>query len=260
MGLFTRDKRQQSGGAARVAEMPLDSGRRLRSGLSPEDCLQVLGQIFDGYRPRRRPDMEPLVPAGIRWTAADGAPSIAVSGSDQSDDFVLFTLAPAGRGTDVGAFRLVDGNLAVAAPWKQRDSSLASVGSWPSGTVCLTPPPIDESLVYETLHSAGYPVTPGNVSKIAQQFTVLFLIKCQEFVSSREGARGAERFMTTHQQWQHQGSPSLADLLQAPLRLLAEWEPTVLPHVQDLPMRLKSIMLDVERAGDGSSVWSELER
>ena len=58
---------------------------------------------------------------------------------------------------------------------------------------------------------------------------------------------------------QQQGSPSPADLLQAPLRLLAEWEPAVLPYVQDLPMRIRSILL--ERAGDDhNSIWSELER
>jgi hypothetical protein len=257
--MFTRDKRQKRGGAALAAAMPLGSGRRLRSDLSPGDCVQVLRQVFDGYRPRRRPDMEPLVPTGIRWTAADGTPSIAMSGSDESDDFVLFTLAPAGQGAEAAIFPLDGGNLAVAGHWKQRDRSLTSVGSWPSGTVWLTPPPIDESLVYGTLRAAGYPVTPGNVAKMAQQFTMLFLVKCQEFVSSREGARGAERFMTIHQQWQQQGSPSLADLLQAPLRLLAEWEPAVLPYVQDLPMRIRSILLEPAADGHGSS-WSELER
>lgn len=256
MGLFTRDKRQQSSGANRTPTMP--PGRRLRSDLSPEDCVEVLRQVFDGYRPRRRPDMEPLVPTGIRWTAADGAPSIAVSGDDESDDFVLFTFAPAGQGTEAGIFPL-GGNLAVAGHWKQRDSSLTSVGSWPPGTVCLTPPPIDESLVYGTLNAAGYPVTPGNVTKVAQEFTMLFLVKCQEFVSNREGARGAERFMTTHQRWQQQGSPSLADLLQAPLRLLAEWNPAVLPYVQDLPMRIRSILLEATSDSD-DGFWSKLER
>ena len=259
MGLFTRDKRHQGGGAALAAVMPLGSGRRLRSDLSPEACVQVLRQIFDGYRPRRRPDMDPLVPTGIRWTAVDGVPSIAVSGSDESDDFVLFTFAPTVRGTEAGIFPLGAGNLAVADHWKQQDRTLTPVGAWTSGTVCLTPPLIDESLVHGTLHAAGYPVTSTNVAKMARQFTMLFLVKCQEFVSSREGTRGAERFMTTHQRWQQQGSPSLADLLQAPLRLLAEWEPAVLPYVQDLPVRIRSMLL--ERAGDGDGgVWSELER
>lgn len=256
MGLFTRDRQRQGGGTNRTPPMP--PGRRMRSDLSPEDCVEVLRQVFDGYRPRRRPDMEPLVPTGIRWAGEDGAPSIAVSGDDESGDFVLFTFAPARQGTDAGIFTL-GGNLAVAGHWKQQDSSLASVGSWPSGTVYLTPPPIDESLVYGTLNAAGYPVTQGNVSKVAQQFTMMFLVKCQEFVSSKEGARGAERFMMTHQRWQQQGSPSLADLLKAPLRLLAEWNPGALPYVQDLPMRIRSIML--EGVGDGrDNLWSTLEQ
>jgi hypothetical protein len=255
MGLFTRDKNQRGSGANRTPPMP--PGRRLSSDRSPEDCFQVLRQIFDGYRPRRRPDMEPLVPTGIRW-AADSAPLIAVSGDDESNDFVLFTLAPAGRGTEAGIFTL-GGNLAVAGHWKQRDSSLTSVGSWPGGTVYLTPPPIDESLVYGTLDAAGYPATPGNVSKVAQQFTMMFLVKCQEFVSGQEGARGAERFMMTHQRWQQQVSPSLTDLLQAPLRLLADWNPGVLPYVQDLPMRIRSILLEGARNSD-DGLWSKLER
>jgi hypothetical protein len=256
MGLFTRDKNQQGGGANRTPPMP--PGRRLRSDLSPEDCVEVLRQVFDGYRPRRRPDMEPLVPTGIRWAAEDGAPSVAVSGSDESDDFVLFTFAPARQGTEAGIFTL-GGNLAVAGHWKQRDSSLVSVGSWPGGAVYLTPPPIDESLVYGTLDAASYPVTPGNASKVAQQFTMMFLVKCQEFVSSQEGARSAERFMMTHQRWQQQGSPSLAELLQAPLRLLAEWNPGVLPYVQDLPMRIRSILLEGV-CDDRDILWSKLER
>src|SRR6201999_1916941 len=74
MGLFTRNKHQQGSAANRTPPMP--PGRRLRSNMSPEDCVEVLRQIFDGYRPRRRPDMEPLVPTGIRWAAEDGAPSI----------------------------------------------------------------------------------------------------------------------------------------------------------------------------------------
>lgn len=258
MGMFTRNKRQQGDNAV-TAAMPLGSGRRLRSDLQPEHCVQVLEQIFDGYRPRRRSDMKPLVPTGIRWMTTDVAPSFAVSGDDESGEFVLFALAPAGQGTEAGIFPLTSGNLAVAGHWKQQDRSLTSIGSWPSETVYLTPPPIDESLIYETLNAAGYPVTQGNVSKVAQQFTTLFLVKCQEFVSSREGARGADRFMTAHRQWQQQGSPSLAELLQAPLRLLAEWEPAVLPYVQDLPLRIRSILL--ERVGDGQgSVWSDLER
>jgi hypothetical protein len=122
--LFTRDKRQQGGGAT---AMPLGSGRHLRSDLSPGDCVEVLRQVFDGYRPRRRPDMEPLVPTGIRWTAADGAPSIAVSG-DESEGFVLFTFAHAGRCTEAAIFPLGSGNLGVAGQWKQR-GQLSSAGS-----------------------------------------------------------------------------------------------------------------------------------
>jgi hypothetical protein len=264
MGLFTREKRPQGGGSGQPATMPLASGplasgRRLRSDLSPQDCVEVLQQVFDGYRPRRHQDMPPLVPAGIRWTSVGGGPSLAVSGDDDSDDFLLFTFAGADGGTEAGIFPLGSGDerlaLNVVGHWKRRDNSLASIGTWPPRTVWLTPPPIEDSLVDGTLQAAGYPLTPENRAKIAQQFTIMFLVKCQEFVSSREGARGAERFVAAH--GQRRDSSSLAGLLRSPLQQLAEWEPGVLPYVQDLPLRIRSILLEGDR---NVGVWSELAR
>jgi len=257
MGLFKSAQRQHDSGTARRGSGPLGSGRRLRSDLSPEGCAELLGQVFGGYRPRRHPDLPPLVPTGIQWTATEGMPSLAVSGDDDSGDFVLFTLAGAHGGTEAGVFPLGRGDarltLSVIGHWKQRDNSLASVGTWAPGTVRLTPPPIGDDLVDGTLRAAAYPLTPGNRAEIAQQFTTMFLVKCQEFVSSREGARGAERFVARHKQsadW-----TSLTSPLRSALQLLAEWEPGVLPYVQDLPLRCRAILLE----GVGEGVWSNLE-
>ena len=257
MGLFKSAKRQHDSGTVHRGSAPLASGRRLRSSLSPEGCAELLEQVFDSYRPRRHRDLPPLVPTGIQWTAAEGMPSLAVSGDDDSDDFVLFTLAGAHAGTEAGVFPLGSGDarltLSVIGHWKQRDNSLASVGTWAPGTVRLTPPPIGDDLIDGTLQAAAYPLTPGNRAEIAQQFTMMFLVKCQEFVSSREGARGAERFVATHKQsadW-----TSLTGPLRSALQLLAEWEPGVLPYVQDLPLRCRAILLD----GVDDGVWSDLE-
>jgi len=260
MGLFTNAKRRQASAPARPGTAPLASGRRLRSQLSPGECAELLGQVFDGYRPRRYRELPPLVPAGIQWTAAQGAPSFALSGDDDSDDFLLFTFADAGGATEAGIFPLGSGDarltLKVVGHWKQRDQSLSSVGTWAPGTVRLTPPPIEDALVDGTLQAAGYPLTPPNRAKVAEQFTMMFLVKCQEFVGSREGARGAERFVNTHKEradW-----TSLTGPLRSALSLLAEWEPAVLPYVQDLPLRCRALLLEWD--GDGaSSVWSHLE-
>jgi hypothetical protein len=260
MGLFTREKRQQGGSAARSGIAPLGSGRRLRSDLSPRDCVEVLQQVFDGYRPRRYQDLPPLVPTGIQWTPAEGSPSLAVSGDDDSNDFLLFTLADVGRGTEAGIFPLGSGDarlaLSVAGHWKQQDNSLTSIGTWPARTAWLTPPPIEDSIVDGTLQAAGYPLTPGNRAKIAQLFTTMFLVKCQEFVSNQEGAQRAERFVATHTQradWSSRAGP-----LRSALQQLAEWEPGVLPYVQDLPLRIRSILL--QAAAGNVGVWSELAR
>lgn len=259
MRLFTGAKRQQ-GSPVHAGTAPLGSGRRLRSHLSPEECVELLGQIFDGYRPRRYRDLPSLVPAGIQWTAAEGTPSLAVSGDDESGDFLLFTLAAAAGGTEAGIFPLGSGDarltLSVVGQWKQRDGSLSSTGTWAPRTVSLTPPPIGDSLVDGTLQAAGYPLTPDNRAKMAQQFTMMFLVKCQEFVSSREGARGAERFVDAHKQ--RADRTSLTGPLRSALEFLAEWEPSVLPYIQDLPLRCRAILLDRATDGEGS-IWSGLE-
>lgn len=260
MGLFTGAKRQQAGDVALAGTAPLASGRRLRSSRKPEECAEILQQVFDGYRPRRHPSMPPLVPTGIRWMSADGTPSIAVSGSDEADDFLLFTLADAGGGTEAGIFPLGSGDqrlrLSAVGHWKQRDASLSSIGTFAPNTVRLTPPPIADSLVDETLRAAGCQLTPANRAKIAETFTMMFLVKCQEFVSSREGARGAERFLALHKQradWS-----SLTGPLRSALQLLAEWEKGVLPYIQDLPLRCRALLLEDVAADDG--VFSGLEK
>ena len=199
------------------------------------------------------------MPTGIQWMAPEGQPSLAVSGNDESDHFLLFTLAPAPYGTEAGIFPLGSGDarltLSVVGHWKRNDNSLSSTGTWPPNTVRLAPPPIDDRLIDGTLLAAGYPVTPGNRAKLAQHFSMLFLIKCQEFVSSREGARGAERFVDNHKQ--SADGASLSGPLRSALQLLAEWEPGVLPYIQDLPLRCRAMLL--ERVGSDGGIWSEFE-
>ena len=74
MGLFTRSTRQESGGAVAAAVAPMDAGRRLSSASSPQDCARLLVRVFSGYREQKYPELPLLVPAGVRWLAAEGTP------------------------------------------------------------------------------------------------------------------------------------------------------------------------------------------
>lgn len=261
MGWFTGGKPQQAAGAARPGTVPpMGSGRRLRSKLSPVDCAEVLRQVFGAYRQQRYPELPLLVPAGARWTPGECAPSLVLSGNDDSDKFLLITLAGTHSGTEAGIFPLDSGedrlNLSVVGHWKQRDNSLASVGTWPPRTVSLAPPPVDDGLIDSTLQAGGYPLTTVNRAKMAQQFTVMFLVKCQGFVSLKEGSRGEERFLATHEQ--RADRTTLTGPLRSALQLLTEWNSGVLPYVQDLPLRCRAILL--EGVGDEGTMWSDLER
>lgn len=259
MGIFRKDKPQQREAEVQPGTASMSSGRRLRSSLSVTECADTLQQVFGAYRARRYPELPPLVPAGTVWGAAEFAPSLVLSGVDAADNFLLITLADTGMGTEAGIFPLGTGearlNLSVVGHWKQRDKSLTSVGTWSPDAVRLAPPPVSDALIQSTLQAAGYPVTAANQERIAKQFTVMFLIKCQGFVETREGARGADRFADHHKKAADWNSPT--GPLRSALQLLAEWNTGVLPYIQDLPPRCRAILL--ENVGEQGTFWSELE-
>jgi hypothetical protein len=253
MGLLPGTKRQRARVAAGPGTMLLGSGWCLHSSYRPEDCAEILQKVFDSYRPRRYRDVPPLVPAGIAWTPAKAEPAFALCGYDDSGDFLLFTFTDAREGTDASIFPLGSWRArltpSVAGHWQQHDSSLSSIGTWGPGAVRLTPPPVGDVLVDETLQTAGYPLTSGNRATLAEQFTMLFLVKGQEFVGNQDGARGVHRFVESYKK--RVDRTSLTGPLRSALQLLAEWEPGVLPYMQDLPLRTRAILLERIDNGDG---------
>lgn len=261
MGIFSKSKSPQTAGnRAPAGTGAMGSGRRLRSALPPQQCAQLLQEIFEGYKPRKYPQLPRLVPTGIQWTAQEGTPSLALSGADQADDFLLFTFAVVPGGTQAGLFPLGSGDARLTLPvvghWKMRDNSLSSTGTWPAGTVRLTPPPVTEQLVDSTLTAAGYPVTPANRQRLAAMMFDMFLVKCFEFIRSQSGEGVANRFIDTQRRNADWNSPAAP--LRAALQALAEWNSGVLPYIQDLPYRVHALLLEGAEAGDG--IWKDMDR
>ena len=95
MGLLPGTKRQRFGATAGPGTMLLGSGWCLHSSCRPEDCAEILQQVFDSYRLRRHRDVPPLVPVGIEWTPAKTEPAFALCGHDDTDDFLLLTFTDA---------------------------------------------------------------------------------------------------------------------------------------------------------------------
>lgn len=260
MGLFTKSKAPQVGNPAPAGTAAMGSGRRLRSSLAPQQCAEILEEIFEGYKPRKYPELPRLVPTGIQWTAREGMPVLAISGSDQGDDFLLFTFAAAPGGTQAGLFPLGSGDARLTLPvvghWKTRDNSLSSTGTWPGATVWLTPPPISDQLVDSTLIAAGYPVTLANRQRLAVMMFDMFLTKCWEFIRGQSGEGVAGRFVDAQRRaadWS-----SLTWPIHAALQALAEWNTGVLPYIQDLPYRVHALLMETAKARAG--VWADMDR
>jgi hypothetical protein len=262
MGLFNNGTRQASGGNAVAAVANLDTGRRLRSDLAPPESARLLASVFSGYRERKYPELPLLVPAGVRWAGPEGAPAIALSGNDESGHFVLLTLAPApGGGTDAGLFPLASGperlSPSLVGHWKTRDPSLSSTGRWPARTAALTPPPISDRLISDTLTAAGYPASPVNLHRMAAVYLDQFLVKSYQFIEGSQGEGSAKRFVAE----QRRGADfaELTGPLRMTLQALANWNSGVLPYVQDLPYRAQSVLMSVARTDRRAGIWADMQ-
>jgi hypothetical protein len=260
VGIFTKSKGPQAGSQAPPGTEVMGSGRRLQSSLPPQQTAEILQDIFEGYKPRKYPELPRLVPTGIQWTAPEATPVLALSGTGQSDDFLLFTFAATPGGTQAGLFPPGSGDarltLSVVGHWKMRDNSLSSTGTWPAATVRLTPPPVTDQLVDATLTAAGYPLTPANRQRLATMMYDMFLAKCWEFIGGQSGQSVAQRFVDGQRRAADRNS--LTGPIRAALQGLAEWNSGVLPYIQDLPYRVHALLMETARAGAG--VWQDMDR
>jgi hypothetical protein len=74
------------------------------------------------------------------------------------------------------------------------------------------------------------------------------LVKAYQFINS-QNPRYAQAFVD-----EHRGMPDLQRILDD----LGGWNPGVLPYIQDLPLRLRGLMLEPELK-KSSPFWQELE-
>jgi hypothetical protein len=259
MALFTRSRLQARTEARSKAVPPLGSGRRLTSQLSPQECLARLEAVLLSDRSRKYIHMPAYVVPGWVWNGeADAAPASAVACDDNADDFLFVALWPSPSGTELGLFPLGSGDdrlrgMPIIRHWKQRDQSLSSVGVVPSGLISLRPPVLPPDYLEDLLATGGYPATPRNVQAACQTMNEQFVIKAFQFIDSRDRV-AADRFVDAHRWYKGAG---LA-LLQSDVDDLATWDPGILPDMQDLPMRVRAIVLDV--VNQEGTFWSDLDR
>lgn len=230
----------------------LGPGRKLRSDSDVARCRETLDAIVDTYRPRKYAELPHVVDSGYEWYG-EGRPAYVVSLTDDRDDYLLVTLCGSMSGSEIGIFPLGSDDQSMMMPlpghWKMRDSSLASIGRYPGGTVSLREPPIPDDYVKGTLAKAGVPVTPPNVIALQNMMAQQFVVKAYQFISSQQPAF-ADTFAARHRD---------STDLRAILRDLAAWNPGVLPYIQDLPMRVRALLLERETF-ESSPLWAGMQR
>ncbi|MEW1645442.1 hypothetical protein [Streptomyces sp. NPDC091219] len=260
MGLFSRrDKSAQPSRAASAAM--LASGRKLASSLPLGDAVQCLEDLMDSYRDRTYPTLPHLVPAGHTWHgSAEEAPAAAYTGEDQAGDFLLLTFGRTGQGTLLGVFPLGSGperlNMPLIGNLKTRDGSLRSVGTFPDGSVSLTAPTVAHSLVEDTLTSAGYPHTVENRALLADQLFTMAITKGYQFISTMESDAAGRRQIAAWRQ-RAEDCVTLVEPIQMVVDDLAAWNAGSLPYIQDIPLRVQSVLL--EAVGQKGSFWETLD-
>jgi len=242
MGFFKRSKVESSSQLASTP--PMGSGRRLRSSQSIEACLGTIEALVDSYRPRQYPHLPPYDVTGFLWIGDGPEPDAVVNFADVSGDFILAAFWSGTSDTEFGLFPLGAGDerlatMSVIGNWKMLDRSLSSIGQVPHGQILLERPDVPDDLIQHGLRLAGYPVTPRNVQLFGDKVAELALLKAMQFIASvDQGA--AERFADTHPR----GDADLTTYLQGVLDDLAAWNPGLLPYIQDIPTRVRALMLE----------------
>ncbi len=254
MALFKKGAPASSGGAT------LGSGRRLHSSNDLAGCLEVLEGVLRSYRPPPYVSMRSLTPAGWAWAGPPGdpPPSAVYTCTDEAEDVVYAAFWPEAAGTTIALIPLGSGDdrlstMPLIGHWKQRDASLSSTGTVPPGVITPRPPSIPPEYIDELLSAAGFPATPSNRDAAEEKVCEMLSAKAYQFLESTAPGE-AERFVDAHR-W----SPGASDIL--PQRIvddLAARVPAVLPYIQDLPLRIRALLLEAVTAP--TSFWSTLDR
>lgn len=235
---------------------PLGTGRRLRSGLDIEACLGIVEDVLRGYGPPRYAHLPLLVDTGSRWLGTGAEPARVMSCEDSRQEFLAIAFWRDHGGTISGIFPLGGGDERLSLPiighWKMRDGSLTSIGRFDAGQLALRPPVLPNGYFSDILDLAGFPATAENMDILRRQVASMFLIKAQQFIASKD-ARAAELFATEHR-WSAAEGESMPQVI---LDDLGNWNPGFLPYMQDLPYRVRAILL--EDLSD-SGFWGRLRR
>lgn len=255
MGLFDKIRQTRPAPAASPSVGP---GSRVRTRASVSQCVAVLDNLLSAYRPRQYRHLPHLVDCGHVWHATGAKPDRVMCFFDHEENFILTALWDMAAGSEAGIFTLhpaqqhpdqQPGGASVVAAWGMRDPSLATVGSISAGAISIREPDIPSDYVESTLQAAGYPCTASNLVDLHDMMVRQHLIRAHELISAEDPVF-ADAFVERHKLLGH--LPTL-------VRELGTWNVATLPYIQDLPWRVRAILLEPDTL-QHSSFWAALEQ
>lgn len=255
MALFRKRTSENAGALARPK---FGAGRKLGSEQDLRACLATMEGVLDVHAPTKYQHMPTLYDAAAIWHGEKPLPNEARSCSYGADDVFVFMLWSQASGTEIGLFPLGGSEESLNTPYigqrKQADPSLRSIGRFDSGRLTLLTPELGVAYFEEILRLAGKPTTPANVATIAEQVNQMFALKAYEYISGvGRDERAATRFVDTHC-WDGD-----IDLPQKVLADLGEWNYQGVPYIQDLPWRVRGILLEPGPDGHSTAdIWQRM--
>lgn len=243
MGLFSRSKRQDhppTPPRAGTGTVQLGDGRKVRSSNEISSARLDLEEIVESYGPRQYPELPRLVAAGWEWSGSPTQkPAVVFSGTMQDGHPGFVTLRSTLEGTEVGIYDLAgEMTLPLVGHWKQRDRSLASIGQAEAG-LSITAPPVPDYYVEELVERLGLPRTEENLTKAKAELHQMFVLKAVTFM------RNDSESVTNKFVDDHRDIPLGVEGLRIILRDLSRWKPGVVPYMQDIPQRVRALILEV---------------
>jgi hypothetical protein len=228
-------------------------GRRLSSSASLEESAGALAHVLAEVSPAPYEAMAELYESRIRWVGEHSPPARGWSFNvAQQDQFVLCGWHD-GTGSVFGLYEVGSTEPTtnpIVGLWQQRDAGLTSTGALAGGEVGLWSPLADEAYLADLVESGGFTASPENVLRMAHQVTEMFLIKSMQFIGlgSPAASSFADRFVQVR-----------VETPQRVLDALLEWDQDVAPYAQDLPQRVRGLLLEPGEDGPSTAhIWSEL--
>jgi hypothetical protein len=231
------------------------SGRRLTSSQNSTDVIDSVGRVLDVHSPAPYAAMGALHRAQVEWRGDGPRPVATFTCTYGADEIFVLTMANDGPGTLIGLFPLGnDLTTPLVGQWKQADGSLSSVGTFAPGTVALRPPTLASSYFEDMLRAAGFDTRKENALQLCEQVLSMFNVKAYQFITSAE-PWAAESFISQHR-WT--GDLDACDRLLADL---GNWNRSVIPYIQDLPDRVRGLLLERDSTGSlTADIWQRVAR